>query len=452
MTNARDVALQVLVKIDAHRSYSNIALDRMFMRFTIPKRERAFATEIVYGVTRHRRKLDWIIEQFSRKPVPKMDVYTRNILRMGLYQILYLGSVPSPVACSESVELAKRFGHSGMSRFVNGVLRALVRGLESLDFPTMDEDPVLHISVMQSHPEWLVRRWVDRFGKEEALELCRANNQVPPTVVRVNTLKTSPEELSVLFTERGIAVQPSTLVPEALRISNYDSVQSLPGFEEGLFYVQDESAALASHILSPAPGDFVLDVCGAPGGKTTHVAALMQNQGRVLTVDLSESKLCLVQQACNRFGIDIVQACVADASRLDEVLSVRADRILLDAPCSGFGVLRRKPEIRWHRTSSDIANLAELQSRMLDSVARCLKPGGSLVYCTCTIEPEENTRVVNGFLETHTEFSYDPLASYLPRASLVELFGDTIHYGYLHLFPHIHDVDGFFISRLVKKP
>lgn len=450
MINARGIAFHALVRIDAHDAYSNIVLDRLFRKYSISKRERAFATEVVYGVIRNRGKLDWTLDRFSRKPVDKMDVKTRNLLRLALYQVLFLDSVPAAVACNEAVELAKQYGHAGMAKFVNGVMRALLRGLDSLEVPDFRKDPVLHISIEHSHPVWLVERWIGRFGADETYDLCRANNQIPPTVLRTNTLKVSQQELYRLLTESGITVEPSRLVPECLRISHYDSIERLPGFAEGLFQVQDEASALVSHILAPKSGDVVLDVCGAPGGKSTHMAALMKNGGKIFTIDKSEAKLGLVKDACKRLGTSIVETLHADATRLHEVLKIRADKILVDAPCSGLGVLRRKPEIKWRRSFGDIQELRKLQMAILDSAGKCLKPGGVLVYSTCTMEPEETCSLVADFLESRRDFSYYNFEELPKGIQDFREFGEPLQNASFYLYPHIHDTDGFFIARLQK--
>lgn len=450
MIDARGIAFHALMRIDAHDAYSNIVLDTVFRRFSVSKRDRAFATEIVYGVLRNRGKLDWTLEQFSRVSVEKMDVKTRNILRLALYQVLFLDSVPAAVACNEAVELAKQVGHVGMARFVNGVMRALLRGLDSLEVPDFRKDPVLHISIEYSHPAWLVERWTKRCGAEGARKLCCSNNQIPPTVLRTNTLKISRRELSCLLRESGITVEDSKLVPEVLRISNYDSIESLPGFAEGYFQVQDEASVLVSHVLLPKSGDVVFDVCGAPGGKSTHMAALMGNHGKILTIDISGAKLQLVNDACKRQGINIVKTLEADATRLHEVLEIEADRILIDAPCSGLGVLRRKPEIKWRRNPDDIRQLAKLQMAIIDSASKCLRSGGVLVYSTCTTEPEETSCVIRDFLRTHNEFSYADSQELFKRDADSGKHGQGFQDGIMYMYPHIHDTDGFFIARLKK--
>lgn len=449
MINARSLALHVLTRVDVDNAYSNILMDKAFKKYSVSRRDRAFVTEIVYGVIRNRGKLDWTLEQFSRVRVEKMDVKTRNILRLALYQVLFLRSVPAAVACNEAVELGKQAGHAGMASFINGVMRSLLRGLDSLEVPDFQKDPVLHISIEHSHPEWLVTRWVKRFGAEQTLELCRANNQIPPTVLRANTLKCSRQELSGLLNDAGIVVEESKLVPEALRISNHGSIEDLPGFNDGCFQVQDEASIFVSHVLSPQPGDVIFDVCGAPGGKSTHMAMLMRNRGKIVTIDKSKEKLRLVKGACERLGVSIVETFHADATKLHEAVKFEADKILVDAPCSGLGVLRRKPEIKWRRSLDDIYGLAQLQRAILHSVSKCLKPGGALVYSTCTIEPEETFDVIQNFLKTHKEYSCVDIEE-LPETArflLCERLGNGC---VLYMYPHIHGTDGFFIAKLKK--
>ncbi len=446
MINSRSLGLDALIKIERDKGYSNIVLDKLLKKHKLEKRDRAFATEIVYGVLRHRGRIDWTINQISTKIVWKMDVTTRNILRLGVYQILFLNSVPAPIACNESVELAKEHGHKGMVKFVNGVLRNVIRKLHSLKIPPIDKDPVSHISIFHSHPSWLVERWIKRFGVDTTLKLCQANNCIPPTFVRANTIRITREELATIFRDNGIKVEKSALTKKGLKINKFDSIEKLPGFEDGLFYVQDDGSMLVSEVLCPQSGDVVVDMCGAPGGKSTHLADIMGNCGKIVTIDISRKKLSLVRQASHRLGAKIIETKCMDASTVHESLPIKADKVLIDAPCSGLGVLRRKPEIKWERSLEDIRSLSEIQTKILESGSKILKRGGILVYSTCTIELEENEIIIEKFLNNNPNFVLDN--NYI-KEKYDQLYSSKN--GCIHLYPHLYETDGFFISRLIKK-
>lgn len=478
MITAREVALEILYDIDVNEAYANIALDRHLRKYGPAPADRAFITEVVYGAVRYLLTLDWIIEQFSDRPVARMTPWIRNILRMGVYQIKYLSSVPPAVAVNEAVELAKKHGHPGTVRFVNGVLRNIARRLPDLAMPSAQTDPVEHLAVAYSHPRWLVALWLKRWGFAETAALCAANNLSPQLEVRANTLKISREDLQQRFHAAGIDAQPVNFAPEGLRLhrgldavsapkdgvasESRDAVASGPkdpvlsALEEGLCYAQDESSMLVAHILDPRPGEDVLDACSAPGGKTTHLAQLMENRGRIVAVDDHEHKLGLVAANCARLGIGIVQTLFADARRLggEAIHREKYDRILVDAPCSGLGVLRRRADARWRKSPESLAALPELQSAILQSAADCLKPGGTLVYSTCTVEPAENEEVVERFLADHPDFVREEIGSFLKgrwRWMTQDVVKEIARDGYLRLFPHRHGTDGFFAARLRKK-
>lgn len=439
---AREIALEVLYKVEEKGAYSNVQLNYVLEKYDPGFQERSLATSLVYGVLRHRNTLDWQIEQFSKRPVKKMTVWIRNILRQGVYQLLYMEKIPQSAACNEAVKLARKKGHEGVSRFVNGIMRNIARNLSNLTWPEAKEE---FISVYYSHPDWLVKHWAELFGWEKTEEICRADNAVPALSVRANRLKITAEGLQERLAAEGVASSQSSLAKEGLLLEGSSSLSRLTSYQDGLFQVQDESSMLVGLVVAPKPGEKILDCCSAPGGKTTHLAELMDNQGEIIANELQKSKLTLIDSACQRLGIDIVQTVNHDGRDLSQLYQDKMDRVLLDAPCSGLGILRRKPDARWRKSLSQVKELVELQRELLSSAANCVKPGGVLVYSTCSIEPEENIEQIRDFLKKHQDFYLSDLDPYLP-AVLQSSIEDK---GMLQLYPGM--TDGFFICRMERK-
>lgn len=446
--SARELALQVLRMVEEEGAYANLALNQVLEKYRPGKLDRAFATELTYGTLRTRNTLDWVLGQFVKKPLSSQTIVLRNILRLGVYQMMFMSKVPVSAACNEGAEMARRHGHTGAVKFVNGVLRNVARQINEIKFPEPAEDLVAHIALRYSHPAWLVEDWLARFGPEETIALCRADNEAAPNTVRTNTLRLTRDELADSLREKGLTVRETDFAPEGLNLEGFLSFNSLAAFKEGLFQVQDESSMLAGRALAPQPGARVLDACGAPGGKTTHLAALMENQGEILAVDVHPHKLRLIEENCRRLGVGIVRGLTADAAALPEDLHEWADFVLVDAPCSGLGVLRRRPDARWRKEPDQLPAIVSLQAEVLTGAARCLKKGGVLVYSTCTISRAENLGQVEHFLACHPDFILEDLTPYLP-AALDEQ--GTMSDGYLEILPHRHGMDGFFISRMRKK-
>lgn len=444
---ARELALKVLKEVEDRDAYADILLDHWLSRHPLPQRERALATELTFGTLRRRNTLDWVIEAFSRRPVVKMDLWVRNILRLGAYQLLFLDRIPAHAAVDESVKLAHRFGSYGAAAFVNAVLRR-VASEPRPTLPPLEENPVAHLALLHSHPEWLVKRWLEQFGRSETEALCLANNQVPPLTLRVNTLKATSNMVKERLEAAGLEVESGHYLAEALTVKKGGAPQDLPGYRDGWFTVQDESSMLVAHVLAPEPEEMVVDMASAPGGKTTHLAERMGNHGSILAADLHEHRLNSVQELARRLGISIIKTLVADGRELVQLFPGQADRVLLDAPCSGLGVLRRNPEARWRKRPQDIPGLVRLQRELLEAGGRLLKPGGILVYSTCTILPEENQGVIEGFLQDHPDFTREDLTPFLPEPLSAE---PGVKEGWLQLYPHHHGTDGFFLARLRKK-
>jgi len=446
--SARELALRVLELVEEEGAYANLALNQVLEEYQPGKLDRAFATELSYGTLRSLNTLDWVLAQFVRKPLESQTAAIRNILRLGAYQLIFMDRVPPSAVCNEGAEMARRYGYPGSVGFVNGVLRNISRRAKEIKFPEIGHNPVEHISLRYSHPPWLVERWLEQFGPEETVALCRANNEPAPNTVRTNTLKLTRDGLAARLREDGLTVRETVYAPEGLHIEGFFSLGSLAALKEGLFQVQDESSMLACRALMPRPGARVLDSCSAPGGKTTHLAQLMENQGEITAVDIHPHKLKLLDENCSRLGINIVKELAGDARELPEKLHGWADFVLVDAPCTGLGVLRRRPDARWRKKPDQFPAVVRLQAEILAGAARCLKAGGVLVYSTCTITYEENLGQVKNFLKLHPDFLLEDLTPFLPESLDTE---GTMAGGYLQLLPHRHGMDGFFIARIRKK-
>ncbi len=411
-------------------------------RPALTPRDRAFLLELVYGALRNRSRLDWALDRLSSQPLTSTDPWTRNLLRLGAYQILFLDRVPVSAAVNTSVELAKKRGRK--TGYVNGLLRNLDRQRDGIVWPG-PEDPVKRLSVLHSHPAWLLSRWIDRYGMEATEEALRRNNQPAPLVIRTNSLRTTRGALAALLVEQGAEVRETRYAPAGLEILTSPGLPALPAFQDGLFMVQDEAAQLVALMLGAMPGDAVLDACAAPGGKAAHLAELMQNRGRITALDIDAVRLDRIRENSRRLNAEIIEPVKADASTYG---LGSYDRVLIDAPCSGLGVLRRHPDGRWNKTEADILVRCRAQAAILANCARLLKPGGSLVYATCTTEPEENEQIIDGFLKASGgAFALDDPRPLLPQAArrLVD------SRGFLRTFPAAPEMDGFFGARLVRR-
>lgn len=445
---ARVMAFTVLNEIDSSQSFSNLTLNHEFKKNKLDKRDRGFVTELVYGVIRMKKHLDYIINQFSKKPVINLDNSIRNLLRLGVYQIKFLDKVPARAAIHSTVELAKKDHHQGIIKFINGVLRAIDRGLSEVRFPDLTKDPIRHIAIVYSHPVWLVQKWVERFGVKQTIELCQYNNQVPELTIRANTLKTDIATLcDNLFEQYELDVHLLSYPDEGLLMESAGGFTELSEFQNGHFTVQGQASMLVAHALQLEVGMKVLDLCAAPGGKTTHIAALMENQGEILAVDFYPHKIELIKKNCKRLGVTNVQTLCADSTTL--VLSEQYDRVLLDAPCSGLGLLREKPEIRWKKGPEDIEELVNLQSRLIKKGLSYLKTGGIMVYSTCTITQEENELAVDTILNNGDVELID-LRYLLPLTEQDIWLAQGRNQPYLEFLPHISETEGFFITAVKK--
>lgn len=445
--NSREIALKIINEIETKGAYANIVLaqeiNRQSLQGQLSDQDRRFITELVYGTVKAGATLDWMLSCYLSRPLAKVAPIIRNILRLGIYQLFFLEKVPASAACNQAVELTKKYGHAGTVKFVNGVLRNAARDPGKIVYPNKDKQPVKYLALKYFHPEWLITRWVNRLGPEACEELCQANNTIPPLSVRSNTVKISRDQLLPVLEKEGVECQASAWTPEGIVCHSHPSIAKFAALHEGLLQVQDESSMLVAHILAPQPGEFVIDACGAPGGKTTHIAALMKNTGKVLSVDIYDHKLAITRENADRLALTNIETRALDAVNLGKLYPQKADRVLVDAPCSGLGVLRRKPDSRWRKSEEILQDLPKLQAAILASAAQCVKPGGVLVYSTCTTEPEENQAVVTHFLQANPTFKLEVTGQYLPEKKRDETM--------LQLWPHLDGVDGFFIARMVRQ-
>ena len=443
----RAICLDILNRVEETDLHLDRLLTDSFKRYRhLTALDRSFLTELTYGVIRWRGKLDWVIRQFSNTPFEKIELETINILRLGLYQILFLSRTPASAAVNESVELTKQIRGRGGAGFVNAVLRSSIRQREGIRYPDIAEDSALHISVTQSHPLWLVRRWVNEVGVEETLRICTFNNQISSLTLRANTLKMDRGDLIEKLREEGLKPHLTTYSEEGFLLQDPPPTSELPFLKEGLYVIQDEASQLVSSILDPRPGERILDACAAPGGKTAHTAQKMGNRGEIYALDLSKAKLDLIEGICQRLGIEIVKVFRADAAAsLPVFKGLVFDRVLADVPCSGFGTLRKNPDLKWRRREKDIKRLSGLQFSILNNLSAYVEKGGVLIYSTCTVFHEENEGVVKRFLEGHPGFHIDRMDKVLP-----EKCHRFIHNGYFKTFPPQNGMDGFFVARLRK--
>ncbi|WP_219837727.1 16S rRNA (cytosine(967)-C(5))-methyltransferase RsmB [Paenibacillus sp. R14(2021)] len=450
---AREVALDTLVKVAEAGAYSNLQLNRALQDAELSRQDAGLVTELVYGTIQHQRLLDERLNGLITKGFHKLTPWVLALLRMSAYQLLLLDRIPPHAAVNEAVVIAKRRGHSGISGMVNGVLRNMERSLAELKQPIELADPVKRIGINYSYPDWLVKRWIDSYGEEAAEQICAAGNEPPHSSLRVNPLKLSRDSALRLLAEEGYDASPSAFVAEAVVVSGGGNLAQSSGYGKGLWTLQDESSMLVADVCAPAPGMRVLDCCAAPGGKTTHLAELMGDKGEVIANDVHPHKKQLIDAQAERLGLRIVQAVTGDAMDLPQRYAPESfDVVLLDAPCSGFGVIRRKPEIKWTKSEIDVAAIAEMQAELLNEAAKLVRPGGTLVYSTCTIEREENEEQVMKFLQRHESFSLDvqwpeqviqPLSA---KGAVGEDFG-----GMVQLLPQQFGSDGFFIARMRRQ-
>ncbi|WP_316347291.1 16S rRNA (cytosine(967)-C(5))-methyltransferase RsmB [Desulfuromonas acetoxidans] len=414
--DARRIAFDVLTRVD-EGGYSDLVLDAALEANPgLDPRDRALATELVYGVLRRRGNLDFILKAYSRQPLKKLQPKVLRLLRLGIYQLCYLDRIPDRAVVHSMVELARRCGLERVSGLVNGVLRSYLREPNRVVWPDPRRDTQGWLEHGLSLPHWLAQRWLVQYGAEGAMALAESQLSAPPVTVRVNTLKMTRDAFVAQLKQRDIAAEPTRFAPEGVVLPHAGDLQRLPGRAEGWYQVQDEASMLIAHLLSVEPGQRLLDGCAAPGGKTTHLAALTDNRSEILALDLHSQRLEILQQGAKRLGCQQIRTLACDMTQPCEDLSAGGfDRVLIDAPCSGLGVLRRNPESRWRRKQTDIKVLAKTQRQILHQAAELVVPGGLLLYSLCTTTPEESTAVVADFLAHHPMYVQVNLANRVPK-------------------------------------
>lgn len=442
--NARTAALQALLHVDENAGYSNLVIDKTLRSFSLDSRDSALAAALFYGVLERRMTLDYVIERFCSRSNAKLQPVVQEILRIAVYQILYMEKIPSSAAVNEAVNAAKENGAVKASGFINGVLRAILRSENPLQLPELTKNPLFHLSVHYSCPEWLIELWNRSYGEVRCLELLECFSNKPPVYARVNTTKIITQQLISVLEQEGVKAEAVTWLPNAIKLENTGAIASLESFQSGLFHVQDLASQLCCFLLSPKPGERVLDVCAAPGGKTFTMAQYMENKGELLAFDQYKGKAGLIRQGAERLGLSIIQAAVRDAAHPKELLAP-AQRVLCDAPCSGLGIIRRKPEIRY-KPKDSLDSLPDLQYRILYQSSALVQGGGILLYSTCTLNPAENGAIADRFLQENPQF--EPFSLSLPE-EIQRVVDEPANQ--LTLMPPVHGTDGFFISAFRRR-
>lgn len=437
---AREIAYKVLLDIEKNKNYSNMAINKHFKDVKISNQDRGLATEIIYGVIENKYYIDYMIDKLSKVKTNKMEIYVKTLLRMGIYQIMFLNSISDYAAVNETVNLAKK-KNSKVSGFINGILRNVIRQKEEIG-KVKTKDDVDYLSIKYSYDKWMIRNWMIHFGKEFTEELLEANNERPNIYLRTNTLKITRDELIKKLEKQNIKAEKVNVVEEAIKVEHLKDIENNSLYKEGLFTVQDVSSMLVGKVMNPKENSLVLDVCSAPGGKTTHMATLMNNTGQVVSRDIYDHKLKLIKAASKRLGLTNVDVEEFDGMKFDRESIGKFDYVLADVPCSGLGIIRRKPEIKY-KEKEEFRQLPPIQKKILENASKYVKVGGTLIYSTCTIQDSENIDVVNEFLQKNKNFELVPIKE-------VNVDLENQEKGYMKIYPNVHDMDGFFISKLIR--
>lgn len=438
--NAREIAYKVLLDVEKNKNYSNMSINKHFKGVRLSNQDRGLATEIIYGVIENKYYIDYMIDKLSKVKTNKMEIYVKTLLRMGIYQIMFLNSISDYAAVNETVNLAKK-KNSKISGFINGILRNVIRQKETIgDIKTKDD--VDYLSIKYSYDKWMIRNWMIHFGKEFTEELLEANNERPSIYLRTNTLKITRDELIKKLEEQNIKASKVNVVDEAIKVEHLKDIENNILYKEGLFTVQDISSMLVGKVMNPKENSLVLDVCSAPGGKSTHLATLMKNTGQVVSRDIYDHKLKLINASCKRLGLKNVDVQEYDGMKLDNDSIGKFDYVLADVPCSGLGIIRRKPEIKY-KEKEEFRDLPPIQKKILENASKYVKVGGTLIYSTCTIQDSENIDVIKEFLEKNKNFELVPIEE-------VRVDLDNQEKGFMKIYPNVHDMDGFFISKLIR--
>ena len=443
---AREIALKTLVKIEKEEGYSNIVLNQVIKenKKILTEKDISLISEIVYGVISYKITLDEIIKKYSSIKLKKISIWILNVLRMGIYQIIFLDKIPKSAAVNESVNLAKRYGHKASSNFVNAILRKV----DKKDFEELFniKDDVERISKTTSMPEWIIKELAKNTNYEDIEEICKNLNKRPKINIRINRLKTNIVEVKEELKKENIIYNTiSEDEEDFLELEKIKDIENNKLFKNGFFTIQDISAGMTAKILSPKPNELVLDACAAPGGKTTYMAELMNNKGKIIAGDIYEHRLNLIQQNAKRLGISIIETKILDATKYYKEYEAKFDKILLDVPCLGIGVIKRKPDIKWQRKPEDLQKIGKIQKIILENCSKYLKTGGELVYSTCSILEEENENIIKEFVKKNQNFEIKKVKN------TIKIFENFIKKeGYISIKPTEKN-DGFFICKLVKK-
>ena len=444
--NSRSLAFLALKNVYQRKAYTDVALNRVIKSMgksaEIDQTDRSFACELVYGIVRRQRTLDALIDLLGKKKAVQQPPDLRIILHLGLYQLRYLDRIPASAAVNTSVELAKANGIAKLAGVVNGLLRGYIRQAESGDPLQLPEDPIISLGVKHSFPDWIVETWLEQLPLEEVDRLLAWFNRSPKIDLRVNILKTNVTEVEAAFKTVGVDVEQIPNLPQGLRLENAGAVTDLPGYKDGWWVIQDSSAQLVTHLLDPQPGETIIDACAAPGGKTTHIAELMRDEGQIIAYDRAVKRLEKVRENAARLQLKSIRIELVDSRNCEQFVN-SADRVLLDAPCSGLGTLHKRPDIRWRQTSQGIWELFTLQKELLEQAATWVKPKGILVYATCTLNVLENEKVIQSFLANNTNWSIQ-----FPSDAIAKNWLTTE--GWIKIYPHRHNMDGFFMVGLVR--
>ena len=443
--NEREIVLEVLLEITEHGMYSHIVLRDVLNKYQyLEKKERSFITRVTEGTLEHMMEIDYILDQFSKVKVKKMKPVIRNIMRSAVYQMKYMDSVPVSAACNEAVKLAVRKGFGSLRGFVNGVLRNVARNLDQIEYPT---EPLKRLSIQYSMPEWILNLWLMAYDSDVVEQMLQAFQRETPLTIRCNLRMVTPKQLKEHLEAEGVTVKVHPYLEYAFHISGFDYLGDLESFQNGEFSVQDISSMLVSELAGPKEGDYVIDVCAAPGGKSLHMAEKLNGSGHVEARDLTEYKVGLIQENIERTGLSNVEAVQQDALIFDETSVGKADIVLADLPCSGLGVLAKKTDLKYKATKEGADSLAKLQREMLKNVQAYVKDEGKLVYSTCTINPAENMDNVHWFLNECPEFELIDIHGSLCE----ELQKDVKENGCIQLLPGVHQSDGFFLACMKKR-
>lgn len=440
-SGVRGIAVKILNRVDRTDAYLDKLLEIEIKNSELSSKDKALLFEIVHGVIRWLGKIDWILNGFYKGQFSKCIPNVKNSMRVALYQILFLDKIPNHAAVNESVEFVKKLQGEKSANLTNAVLRNIIRNQQGIRYPNREEDLVGYLSAFHSHPSWMVKRWINRFGEEDTEQLLVANNKRPSHTIRVNNIKTNVNELKSLLTSVELGFTQSKYFDEYFQLNQLTNITSWEYFQKGYFTIQDESTGFSCKALVPKPGMKILDLCAAPGGKSAFLADMMNNEGQIIALDKFESRLELFNRNIERLGITNVKTVAKDAMKFNEK---DFDGVLADVPCSGLGTLTKKPDIKWKKDFGDIRKLNKVQLGLLTKACSLVKVGGTVVYSTCTIEPEENIKIVKQFLDNNDNFEL---------VSLKDQFSEELidENGCLQTLPHKHKIDGAFVAKLIRK-